>query len=131
MRKKIALSMLLAVMAIFVANSQVIGNWEKLGERKVQFKSEKDVIKCSSKKSYTKFKIRVNDAPIEFDQVVVNFANGDSQDVKLRSQIPSGGESRVIDLVGNKRIIKDITFKYRSKKGHKGGKATVEVWGRR
>jgi len=131
MRQKIALSLLFAIMTIFVAPAQVIGNWEKLGERKVQFKSEKDVIKCSSKKSYTKLKIKVGEAPIEFDEVVVKYENGNSQEIRLRSEIPAGGESRVIDLPGNKRIVNEIIFKYRSKKGHKGGKATVEVWGRR
>lgn len=131
MRQKIALSLLFAIMTIFVSPAQVIGNWEKLGERKVQFKSEKDVIKCSANKSYTKIKIKVGESPIQFDEVVVKYENGNTQDIKLRSEIPAGGESRVIDLAGNKRIIKEITFKYRSKKGHKGGKSTVQVWGRR
>lgn len=130
MKQKIGLSLLFVLMSVFVAQAQ-IGNWEKLGENKVQFKSDKDVVKCSSKKTYTALKIKVNGAAVQFDEVFVTFENGNKQDVKLRSEIPSGGESRVINLQGNKRIIKDITFKYRAKKGHKGGKATVEVWGRR
>lgn len=120
---------LVSFFTIFSASAQV-GNWEKLGQQKVNFKSERDVIKCSSSKTYSALKIKVEEAPVEFESVQVRYANGSTQDIELRNVIRAGGESRVINLTGNKRAIKEIVFRYKTQKVSKG-KAQVEVWGRR
>ena len=56
--------------------------------------------------------IRVGGAPIEIQRVVVNYANGASEEIKLRDWIPAGGQSRVADLRGDDRAIRSVDFWY-------------------
>lgn len=133
--KQRILFLLVAVLlgATTMLSAQQIGRWEKLGERTVKFASERDAISCRGKGSFTKLKIHVNDAPVEFGQVLVKFTNGSVQKLYIRQTIPAGGYTRIIDLRGNKRAIKEVVFYYKSKKGYKWGRhkrATVSVWGR-
>ncbi|MGL5785715.1 MAG: hypothetical protein ACRCX4_02690 [Bacteroidales bacterium] len=134
MKQKILLLLVTLILgATSMVSAQQIGRWEKLGERNVQFRSERDAISCRGKGTFTRLKIRVKDAPVEFSKVIVKYGNGTSQELYVRQLIPAGGETREIDLRGNKRTIKEVVFYYKSKKGYKWGKhkrATVSVWGR-
>jgi hypothetical protein len=51
------------------------------------------------------------------------------QEVETRDNIRAGGESRVIDLAGNRRIITKVVFVYDTK-NFAGRRAEVELWGR-
>ena len=61
--------------------------------------------------------------------VKIVFGNGESRNFKVNKKFTAGMESRVIDLPGNKRIIRKIVMNYTSVAKHKG-KATFVVWGR-
>ena len=78
---------------------------------------------------FTKIKFKVLDAPILLRNVKIVFGNGESRNVKVNKKFTAGMESRVIDLPGNKRIIKKIVMNYTAVAKHKG-KATFVVWGR-
>ena len=73
-------------------------------------------------------KIRVKDAPIYMNDLKVVYANGEPDDLPVRSDIRAGGESRAIDLKGRERAIREVQMVYRSRPTFKG-LATVEVWG--
>ena len=119
--------------ALFVTLSVSARGWEKIGERKVNFLTEKDVINCSLKGKFRALKFKVLDAPVEFTSVNVEFITGDNQRIPMKQLIRAGGETRAIDLRGSKRTIKRIEFVYRSVKGwdnKKGkGRALVQVYG--
>lgn len=129
------------------ASAQQIGRWEKLGQKEVQFRTERDAIRASHKGTFTKLKIHVKGAPVEFHKVIVKYANGSTQELKIRQVIEAGGETRILDLRGNKRVIREVVFYYKTVKtkydrdnrndrhyrpGHNGNrrKAVVSVWGR-
>ncbi|MBK9735041.1 MAG: hypothetical protein IPO92_08775 [Saprospiraceae bacterium] len=61
--------------------------------------------------------------------MVVHYGNGDKQDINIREDIQKGGESRVIDLEGVRRVITKVDFWYDTK-GLINDKAIVELWGR-
>ncbi|HAC22128.1 MAG TPA: hypothetical protein DCF91_08565 [Porphyromonadaceae bacterium] len=132
MKQKLVMLLMLLTTFTFAASAQRIGRWEKLGERSVNFRGDKDVIRSGHKGTFTRLKIRVDRAPVEFDRIFVEFANGQRQEIRVRQVIKAGGESREIYLKGNRRVIKKITFYYRSVKGwhNHRGKAKVSVWGR-
>lgn len=138
--------MLFLMISTLFASAQRVGNWEKLGQQTVNFKTEKDVIRASHKGTFSKIRIRVDGNDVEFHKVLVRFNNGSTQEISLRNVIPAGGESRVIDLNGNKRVIREVVFYYKtvSRNGGRNNdrhhhnrpnnnhkrKATVSVWGR-
>ncbi|WP_341535187.1 hypothetical protein [Acanthopleuribacter pedis] len=80
--------------------------------------------------TFKKVKLKVKRRTVEFFDVKIHFSNGEVKDVSLRSTIRPGEATRVIDLPGNKRIIKKVTFVYKTK-GNKGKKrALVTLLGR-
>ena len=84
-----------------------------LGEARVDGAVDHDrIVVTAARGEYRAVQFRVENAAIEFDRVVVHFANGSSERIALRRKIPAGGETRVIDLPGNRRVIESIEFWY-------------------
>ncbi len=105
-------------------------SWQFIGDRKVNFLIDRDVIHVTGNDNYRQIKLKVTNGPVHILDMDIYFENGDKFDVAIRSRIPQGGESRVIDLPGGSRSIKKIEFWYETK-GFKKGRARVAVWGRR
>lgn len=113
--------------------AQKVGRWEKLGERTVDLTVDRDIFRCAHKGTFTAIRFHVEKAPVNFLRVMVEYANGNNDNLNFSQLVPAGGTSRYLDLNGNKRIIKQITVFYKAlpKRGtHKLKKANVEVWGR-
>jgi len=113
-----------------IDNIVQVSSWEKLGSRKVNMGADHDVIPVTFAEGFfTKIKFKVIDAPILVRNIRIVFGNGEFRNVKFNRKFTAGSESRVIDLPGNKRVIKKIILNYTSVASHKG-KATVLVFGR-
>lgn len=107
--------------------------WHKLGMRTVNMKADHDVIMVTAAEGFfTKLKFKVMKAPLFVKNVRVVFGNGADRNIDFNKRFTAGTETRVIDLPGNKRVIKKIILNYKTPKtGHGHGKAIVSVWGRR
>ena len=104
--------------------------WEKLGQKKVKHGLDRDELYVTGKEGrFTKLKFVVKGSALNMHRCVVHFANGDKKEIELRHNFAQGSTSRIIDLPGNKRVIKKIVFWYDSK-NLMTGKATLAVWGR-
>jgi hypothetical protein len=125
---------LIAVLVMIIAFGALFAQtpkWKLLGIRKVTFKTEMDVIKVGADEGvYKKIKLTVKKSGIHLKDLKVHFVNGDVFDVEIRRIIPAGGETRVIDLPGNNRMIKKVTFWYESTQKNKK-RATVRLFGRK
>lgn len=101
--------------------------WEKLGERTVNGGGDKDVIDVGrSEGKFSKLMIVVEHSDLEMYDVVIEFLDGETFSPKTRAVFKEGAHSHPIDLPGNKRGIKQVTFKYGNLPG--GGKAQLELW---
>ncbi|MEL6297483.1 MAG: DUF992 domain-containing protein [Pseudomonadota bacterium] len=88
--------------------------WEKLGTKSVQGKVDRDTIVVGRREGqYRAVQLVVRNSDIEFEDMKVMFGNGRVQDVPLRSVIRAGASSRVIDLRGQNRIIREVQFVYK------------------
>jgi len=104
-------------------------NWEKLGERNVDGKVDRDTIAVGRADGrFSAIQIKVEHSALEMFDVVVHFGDGTSFSPPTRLVFRNGETSRVIDLPGDKRVIKKIDFKYGNLPG--GGRAQVELWGK-
>ena len=104
--------------------------WEKLGQRKVNFKVDKDEIGVGRFEGFfDALQIKVKKGPINMHNMVVHFHNGDTKEIELKNNFTAGSDSRIIDLPGNRRIIDKVVFWYDTK-NFAGSKAVVELWGR-
>jgi len=104
--------------------------WERLGQREVDFRGDHDRIEVGRTEGrYKELQIKVKDAPIEISNMVVTFGNNQKYSPKLRHRFAEGSGSQTIDLPGERRMIKQIDFNYRSI-NRREGKGTVEIYGR-
>src|SRR6185436_4951979 len=102
---------------------------ELLGQREVDFRADNDVIEVGrSEGRFQKIRVVVRGAPIELRDMKVIFDDDSVIDVPRRSRILRENSDFVIDLPGERRVIKRITFQYRSVNPREG-KATVLVYG--
>lgn len=129
-------AILAAVLLTACSGSQPAGaphplrDWDFLGQRRVEFRAEKDVISVTSREgAFTAIKFEVDGGNLEMYNVRVVFGNGESFSPDTRLDFHEGSWSRTIDLPGNKRVIRRIEFFYRSEL--KRGRATIKAYGRR
>lgn len=104
--------------------------WEKLGERKVNYGLDRDeILVTAAEGRFTALKFLVQKGGINLHKVAIHYGNGEVQEIETRNDIPAGGESRVINLPGNRRVIRKVVFWYDTK-NYANQKASVELWGR-
>lgn len=124
------LSLLFTAFLFFSFQGVAQGNWEKLGSRVVNFGLDKDIIPVGAHEgAFTKLKIVVKGGAINMHKMKVHYMNGETQNIALKHNFSKQSASRVIDLKGNKRLIKKITFFYDTKNLARK-RATVHVLGR-
>lgn len=105
--------------------------WELLGERKVNFVRDKDVLEINSRNLFTAIRFHVEEKDVRINDLKIEFENGDRMAPALDDVIKAGEQSRVIQLAAEGRRIKNIEFKYRSMGSILEGRANVVVTGRR
>ena len=102
--------------------------WVKLGEREVNCKYDHDKITVGRYEgTFTKLTLYVEKSEIELLDFEITFGNGERFHPEVKHFFREGTRTRVIDLPGDKRIIRDINLRYKNLPG--GGRARVEVWG--
>jgi hypothetical protein len=106
------------------------GGGERLGRREVDFKADHDRIDVGRHEGkFRQIEIRVQGAPVEIRRMVVTFANDEKFDLKIRRRFDESMRSHMIDLPGDRRVIKRIDFDYVSP-NRRDRKAIVEVYAR-
>ncbi|HWP59278.1 MAG TPA: hypothetical protein VNL14_15395 [Candidatus Acidoferrales bacterium] len=112
------------------SGAQKRDDWELLGRREVDFKVDRDRIDVGrSEGRFRQLRFTVKGGDIEMRDMVVTFGDGTTFSPNLRHHFDEKSSSRVIDLPGNRRVIKRVDFVYRSM-SRRGGKATVSLYGR-
>ena len=106
------------------------GSWRLISSTKADFKADHDTILVQGPfDDFRRIKFKVTNAPLNLQRLVVTYENGVPDKIDVRQNIPEGGESRQIDLMGaGKRRIRRIDFWYDTK-GFLKGKANVTVFG--
>lgn len=104
--------------------------WEKLGQRNVNHKLDRDEIYVTGKEGrFTALKLKVEKSAINLHKVTIHYHNGRPQELNIRQSLRAGGETRVLDLPGNRRVITKVVFWYDTK-GLQKRRGRVELWGR-
>jgi hypothetical protein len=116
-----------ALICLALAPTAAQARWERLGCQKVGFIADKDVIRVGRGEGrFKSIRLQVSGNKVYMDDLKVIYANGEPDDIPVRSEIRDGGQTRPLDLRGERRAIKEIEMKYRSQPNFKG-QATVCV----
>jgi hypothetical protein len=129
-RSFFAVAVLAAVFVIFGSEANAQGG-VFLGNRTVPDRSDKDTLVVGAR--YGKFRrlqFRVKVRGIDFHKVKVHYANGGDEEISMRDRVPTGGQTRWIDLKGGRRTIEKIEFWYDAVSSP-GQRAQVNIWGAR
>ncbi len=104
--------------------------WEELGCQKVGFFADRDVIRLGRKEGHiTAIQLRVSGATVYMQDLKVVYDRGLPDSIPVRAQIRAGGETKPLDLRGDRRHIKLIELSYGSKPTVRG-QPVVSVFGR-
>lgn len=108
---------------------QAAGRWEKLGTRTVDGRLDRDVITVGRAKGrYSALRMRVEGSSLVLHELRVVFTNGEVYEPKTRFHFEKSSSTRVIDLPGDTRTIRQIELKYGNVSSKR--KARVEIWGK-
>jgi hypothetical protein len=107
-------------------NDRRAGKWEQLGCQQVSFLGkDRDSIRVGRREGRFKaIKLAARGNDVEMLDLKVVYANGEPDDIPVRSMIRAGRETRALDLRGRDRAIERIDMVYRSRPNFRG-QATV------
>ncbi|MBC7778233.1 MAG: DUF2541 family protein [Phycisphaerae bacterium] len=104
--------------------------WELLGARKINYGLDRDeIVVTRAEGVFTAVQLRIKRSPINMHKMSIHYGNGEVDEKDLRENFRAGSTSRIIDLPGNKRVIRKVVLWYDTK-NLANGKGVVELWGR-
>jgi hypothetical protein len=84
-----------------------------LGSGRVNQGLDHDTIQAGSQQgTFRAIQLRVSGGAVNFLRIIVQYGNGTRSEIQVRSNIPAGGTTRIIDLPGDRRVIKRVDFWY-------------------
>ena len=106
------------------------GSWKLLGSTQASHSADHDVVTVAGPYDYfRKLKFKVTNSPLNLQRMVVTYDDGGlPEKIDVRSEIPKGGESRIIDLKGGRRKLRNVQYWYDTK-GILNGRANVTLFG--
>ncbi|MEJ7625871.1 MAG: hypothetical protein WKF35_03325 [Ferruginibacter sp.] len=129
--KSLLMSLLAVAVLAFTLHSFTIGRgWVKLGEKRVDYKIDHDVMNVSVRDgNFKQLRFAVREGSLNLYRCVIHFENGGTQEADLRFHFKRGSESKIIDLNGKNRFIEKISFWYDTKNAS-NNKAVLLVFGK-
>lgn len=137
MKKTLFTCLTLVLIIVQLANAQQVrkphaapvGSWQIIGTTQARFTADHDgIIVQEPFNNFRAVKFKVTGAPLRMVKMVVTYDNGAPDNIETLTDIPQGGESRVIDLRGvGQRKIRRIDFWYDTR-GVARGRANVTVF---
>ena len=110
--KKLFIPLIALAILIYIAPLAHADNWVYLGQAHVDGQHDHDNIEVGRAAGRYRFlQVRVHNAPIEFDRIVVHYGNGQAETLEVRDVIRKGGRSRAIPLAGD-RIVQSLELWY-------------------
>lgn len=103
--------------------------WHKIGDAKVDFKTDKDKFIIIGADRFKSVKVKAFDAPVRIDEMQIQYEGGAKESVTVETELNPGDESKVIPLKNNSAELKKVVFVYKTTSNAGAEKARVELWG--
>ncbi len=114
----------------FLVPARALENWERLGTRTVEFSRDVDTITVGRAEGrFTAIAFEVDGGMVEMRNVRVIFGDGQAFSPPTQLILDDQEVSNAIDLPGPGRIIRSVTFNYRSVRAGQA-RATITLYGR-
>jgi len=117
---------LVAVIASFTQLNAQNGRMVRLGDAHVDGSTDHDSIRVGrSDGSFRAIQLRISGGAVNFERVIVRYGDGSQEEIPVRSRIPNGGRTRIIDLPGARRIIRSVDLWYSKDRWTRRPKVTL------
>ena len=127
--KKVLVSVFAVALLCCATTLVHAADWVYLGNAHVDGQHDHDNISVGGSQGRYRFlQIRVVNAPIQFDHIVVHYGNGEPETLAVRDVIPAGGKSRAIKLQGD-RYVASFELWY-AKADPSSSKPELTLWGK-
>lgn len=103
--------------------------WHKIGETRVDYKTDKDEIMIMGADRFSTLVIKVTKAPVEIILIEIYFEDGTTQKAAIEQSFKSPGQTDVIQLAGGERELKKVVFLYKTITNPEDKNGHVEIWG--
>ena len=121
--KRVLMAAAVAVLALGMG--QAMAKEQPIGTAVFEAKPQRDVVEVGAREGAFKairFEVKGND--VEVLDLKIVYGNGNGEDIRVRQTFKAGSSSRVIDLKGFKRAIKQIIVTYVAR-----GPARIQFFG--
>jgi len=105
--------------------------WDLIGERKVNFVVDKDIIEVHSTSKFTAIRFKVEGKDVRINELKIHLQNGDKLEPSLDDVIAADQYSKEILLTEDGKFVNRIEFRYRTTGNVLQGRANVLVFGKR
>ncbi len=105
--------------------------WDLIGERKVNFVADKDIIDVYSTSKFTAIRFKVEGKEVRINELKIHLQNGDKLEPSLDDVIAADQYSKEILLSEDGKFVNRIEFRYRTTGNVLQGRANVLVFGKR
>lgn len=127
--KRIMAAALAALVSVAGLSAQP-ANAVLLGEMEVNFRADFDILRVGAQEGrFRRIMIEAEGNDVEILDLDVTFGLGQRQDVPVRHNFREGSRSRIIDLRGGARVIRNIKVLYRTTGRLREGRATLKFYG--
>jgi hypothetical protein len=105
-------TLLTVFFGLTLATAQQPRGWIRLGELNVDGAADHDRIQVSGPAEYRTIRLRVENAPVVFQRLVVHFAAGPDEPIDIHGPVPAGTDSRDLSLPANRGDVISVEFWY-------------------
>ena len=105
-------AVVLFVLALSFAASASAKRWVYLGNAHVDKSADHKTIHVNGSGQFHTIQLRVNGGGVEFERLVVHFADGTKEELPVQDHVSSGGKTHELDLPGDRRAINSVELWY-------------------
>ena len=103
--------------------------WHKIGDAKVDFKTDKDKFIIIGADRFKSVKVKAYDAPVRIDEMQIFYEGGAKESLIVGTELNPGDESKVLALKNHSAEIKRVVFVYKTISNSGAEKSRIELWG--
>jgi len=125
-KHSICVSVLLLVFGSVLATSAPAKRWVYLGNAHADKTADHKTIHVSGSGLFHTIQLRVNGGGVEFERLVVHFADGGKEELAVQDHVRSGGKTHELDLPGDRRALNSVELWY--SKEHVDERAEIRLY---
>lgn len=104
------------VLVLAFASSTPAKRWVYLGNAHVDKTEDHKTIHVGGSEPFHTIQLRVSGGAVDFERVVVHYADGTKEELSIHERVRSGGKTHEVELPGDHRTLDSVEIWYAKEK---------------